>query len=69
MKEIVLGKRKKTKVKMFDRKKMDEITRAAETTNELLEVIRALVPLGLKTLHEMLWGEGLEETRLIRLGG
>ena len=54
MKEIVLGKRKKTKVKMFDRNKMAEITLASETTNGRLEVIRALVPLGLETLHQML---------------
>jgi|GEM_PF-5885418 len=33
MREIVLGKRKKKKVKMFDRKKMAEIAEAAQTTN------------------------------------
>ena len=57
MKEIVLGKRKKPKVKMFDRNQMAEITRASETTNGRLEIIRALVPMGLEALHQMLTRE------------
>lgn len=57
MREIVLGKRKKKKVKMFDRKKMAEIAEAAQTTNGHLELIRELVPLGLKAVNDALMTE------------
>jgi putative transposase len=57
MKEIVLGKRQKRKVKMFDRSKMNEIVEATETTNGRLELIRALIPLGLKAVHDELGAE------------
>ena len=52
IKEIVLGKQKKKKVKMFDRKKMGEIQEAAQTTNGRLELIRELVPLGLRAVND-----------------
>src|SRR3989338_8357642 len=57
MREIVLGKRKKKKVKMFDRKKMAEIAEAAQTTNGRVELIRALVPMGLEALNQELMRE------------
>lgn len=57
MKEIVLGKRQKRKVKMFDRSKMNEIVEAAETSNGRLELIQALIPLGLKAVHDELHAE------------
>ena len=57
MKEIVLGKRRKKKVKMFDRTKMVEIAQTAETTNGRLELIRALIPLGLKAANDELMEE------------
>ena len=57
MREIVLGKRKKKKVKMFDRKKMDEIAETAQTTNGRLELIRTLIPLGLKAVNDELMEE------------
>ena len=54
MKEIVLGKRRKQKVKMFDRRRMEEIAEAARTTDGRLELIRALIPLGLKAVNDEL---------------
>lgn len=54
MKEIVLGKRGKKKVKMFDRKRMDEIADAAQTIDGRIEMIRALIPIGLMAVHETL---------------
>lgn len=57
MKEIVLGKRQKRKVKMFDRNKMDEIQRAVESTNGKIEMIRELIPLGLLAVQDVLMAE------------
>ena len=57
MREIVLGKRKKMKVKMFDRKKMSEISETAQTTDGRIELIRALVPMGLEALNRELQQE------------
>ena len=61
MREIVLGKRKKKKVKMFDRKKMAEIGEAAQTTNGRIELIRTLVPMGLEALNR----ESMQEFEIL----
>ena len=39
---------------MFDRKRMEEIAEAARTTDGRLELIRALIPLGLKAVNDEL---------------
>jgi len=64
MREIVLEKRRKSKVKIITRKAMESMPEGAKTIDGKAELIQMLIPLGLKAVSDLLQ----EEVRLLAGG-